>query len=117
LRVKANGAQEVEPIVQMEMGKFAPRPIDLGPDLGANSDRVFLVLFGTGLRGRSGLASALARIGCDDAMIAFAGAQGALVGVDQINLLIPRSQSGRGELEVALTVDGATANPVRINIK
>ncbi len=46
----------------------------------------------------------------------FAGAQGGYAGLDQINLRIPRSLVGRGEVEIALTVDDQPANLVRINI-
>ena len=39
------------------------------------------------------------------------------VGLDQINLRIPRSLAGSGEAEVKVMIDGQSANPVRINIK
>jgi uncharacterized protein (TIGR03437 family) len=42
--------------------------------------------------------------------------QGDFAGLDQINLRIPRSLVGRGEVEVVVSVDGQTANPARINI-
>ena len=41
----------------------------------------------------------------------------AFAGLDQVNLLLPRSLAGRGDVDVALTVDGKAANIVRINIK
>src|SRR5262249_16295468 len=55
LRAKADGSQSYEAILRLNEGqnKFVPIPIDLGPDLGAESDQVFLVLFGTGIRHRS----------------------------------------------------------------
>jgi uncharacterized protein (TIGR03437 family) len=93
------------------------RPIDLGPDLGSNSDQVFLVLYGTGFRFRSSLENVVARIGGEIAPVHFAGAQGDFVGLDQINIQIPRSLIGRGEVNLALTVDGKQANIVKINIK
>ncbi len=46
-----------------------------------------------------------------------AGAQGQLVGLDQTNILIPRSLIGRGPVDVVLTVDGKAANTVRINVQ
>src|SRR5262245_51717206 len=118
VRVKPDNSQEIEAVAQLDSAtnKFIPRPIDLGPDAGAGADRVFLVLFGTGMRGHSGLSRIIARIGCDEAAVSFVGAQG-LAGLDQANMLIPRSQSGRGEVTVALTVDGATTNSVKISIK
>jgi uncharacterized protein (TIGR03437 family) len=39
------------------------------------------------------------------------------VGLDQANVRLPRNLIGRGEVDVALVVDGKTANTVRIGIK
>jgi uncharacterized protein (TIGR03437 family) len=47
----------------------------------------------------------------------FASAHGSLVGVDQINLRIPRSQAGRGKVDLMLQVDGKTANAASLNIR
>lgn len=115
LRVKANGAQSFEPVAQFNAstGQFVAVPIDLGPA----TDQVFLILFGTGLRNRTSLANVIATIGGTGAQTLFAGAQGSLVGLDQVNLGIPRNLLGRGDVDVALTVDGVVVNPMRINIK
>jgi uncharacterized protein (TIGR03437 family) len=93
------------------------RPIDLGPELGSNSDQVFLVLYGTGFRFRSSLANVIARIGGEIAPVHFAGPQGDFVGLDQINIQIPRTLVGRGEVNLVLTVDGHQANVIKINVK
>jgi uncharacterized protein (TIGR03437 family) len=37
--------------------------------------------------------------------------------LDQVNLRLPRSLAGRGEVELALTVDGREANRVKVQIK
>jgi uncharacterized protein (TIGR03437 family) len=47
----------------------------------------------------------------------FAGAQNDFVGLDQINLLLPRSMAGRGDVDVAVSVDTLPANVVKISIK
>jgi uncharacterized protein (TIGR03437 family) len=47
----------------------------------------------------------------------FAGTVPGLVGLDQINLPLPRSLAGSGEVSLTLTVDGRAANPVRISIR
>jgi len=119
LRIKADGKQTYEPVGQFDpvQQKFAAAPIDLGPDLGSNSDQVFLILFGTGLRNRNSLADVKTQIGGVDVPPAFAGAQGDLLGLDQINLLLPRSLAGRGKVDVVLTVDGLTANGVSVSMK
>lgn len=115
LRVTAAGAQISEPISRFDSGqnKFVPVPIDLG----AATDQVFLVLFGSGFRFRSSLINVSATIGGIPVIVQFAGAQGDFVGLDQLNLLLPRTLIGRGEVDLVLTVDGKPANTMRVNIK
>jgi uncharacterized protein (TIGR03437 family) len=122
LRIKADGTRINEPVFQFDaaQNKFVPLPIDLGPDMGAASDQVFLILFGTGFRFRSDIAAVTARIGGAtgvDAPVGYAGEQGEFVGVDQFNLLLPRALAGRGEVTVAVTVDAKRANVVGVNIR
>ncbi|MEP7272353.1 MAG: hypothetical protein ABI882_12685 [Acidobacteriota bacterium] len=115
LRVKIDGSQSYEPIAQFDaaQGKFIARPLDLGPE----GEQVYLILFGTGIRQRRELSAAIATIGGAYADVSYAGAQGDLVGVDQVNVLVPRSLAGRGEVDVLLTVEAQMANAVRVNIK
>ncbi|MDX2032374.1 MAG: family 10 glycosylhydrolase [Blastocatellia bacterium] len=115
LRVLAGGTQMTEPVAQFNpmSNRFVPRPIDLG----AEGDQTFLILFATGLRERSSLAGVAARIGGLPVEVAYAGPQGGLVGLDQLNLPLPRALAGRGEVEVVLLVDNYPANVVRINVK
>ena len=61
--------------------------------------------------------AAKAKIGGVDADVKFIGAQNDFAGLDQINILVPRSLAGRGEVDLILTVDGVQANVVRISIK
>lgn len=115
LRVKANGDQIYEPVATFDaaQGRFVATPIDLG----AQSDLVYLILYGTGLRFRSGLSGVTATIGGANANVLYAGGQTGLTGLDQTNVLLPRGLAGRGEIDVALTVDGKTSNTVKVNIK
>ena len=115
LRIKADGSRSNEPVAQFDasQNRFVARPIDLG----AADEQVFLILAGTGFRYRSSLSAASATIGGAAATVAFVGAQGDFVGLDQANILLPRVLIGRGEVDVALTVDGQTANTVRISVK
>ncbi|MBI1760370.1 MAG: hypothetical protein HYR56_02945, partial [Acidobacteria bacterium] len=115
LRIKANGAQSFETIARFDTAtqRFVSTPIDLGPA----GEQVFLLLFGTGLRGRSALTATTALIGGVNAEVSFAGAQGDLVGLDQVNVAVPRTLIGRGEVDIVLTVDGKATNVVRVNIK
>jgi uncharacterized protein (TIGR03437 family) len=114
LRTSGN-SQSIEAIMRYDTSqqKFLPIAIDLG----STNDQVFLVLFGTGLRNRSSQANVTVRIGGVNADVAFAGAQGTMSGLDQVNARIPRSLIGHGETEVVLTVDGKQANSVKVQIK
>src|SRR5262249_5957641 len=90
-------------------GSFAPNPIDLSPA----GDRVFLVLYCTGVRkaadpnGDGNLNETVrALIGGVEVTPLFVGPQGGFVGLDQINLEIPRSLIGRGLVSLAITAAG-----------
>ncbi len=115
LRVAGDGTQSFEPVAVFDQAqnRFVARPIDLGPE----TDQVFLILFGSGIRGRSALTSVTAQIGGVPATVSYAGSQGGFVGLDQINLRLPRDLAERGEIDVGLTVDGVAANRVRVSIK
>lgn len=115
LRIKADGSQTFEPVVVFDPVKadFAAVPIDLGNP----SDQVFLLIYGTGIRKRSELSAVSVQVGGVPTQINFAGAQTDFVGLDQINALLPRTLIGRGDADVVVSVDGQTANTVRVNIK
>lgn len=122
LRIKADGTRSFEPVAQFDasQNRSVAIPIDLGPDLGAASDQVFLLLFGTGVRFHSGLSAVTARIGGApgvDAPVFYAGPQGDFVGLDQLNLPLSRSLAGRGEVVISVTVDGKRANFVSVSIR
>jgi uncharacterized protein (TIGR03437 family) len=112
LRVGPNGSQQFEPVAQFDQSQnqFVPRPLDLG----LGRDKLYLVLFGTGLRHRPSATPAVVRIGGVEADAIYAGAQGGFVGLDQVNVLVPQTLAGRGEVDVTVTVDGRTSNPVRV---
>ncbi len=88
-------------------------PIDLGPA----SDNVYLVLYGTGIRNRSDLTKAQATIGGVALPVLYAGQHCCYIGVDQINVQLPRSLAGRGDVDVTLNVDGKAANTIKVNVK
>jgi len=115
VRVKPDGSQQFESIVSLDtsQNKYVAAPIDLGSD----TDRVVLVLFGTGWRNQSSLSAFSVKIGGTNAQVQFAGKQPMLPGLDQLNALIPRSLIGSGEVDVELIVDGISANKVKIAIR
>ena len=114
LRVKGDGSRSYDPIAQFDaaQNRYVTRSLDLG----TAGDQVYLVLFGTGIRHRNSHSSVIATIGGVYAEVSFAGPQGDYVGLDQLNVLVPRSLAGRGEVDVLLTVEAQIANPVRIQI-
>jgi len=92
-------------------GVLQPVPIDVG----TGSDQVFLNLYGTGIRNHAQPVTAM--IATTASPVAFAAAQGAFVDEDQINVQVPQSLRGAGRVNLVLTVDGQTTNPVAIQIK
>lgn len=120
-RVKANGSQTIEPVGQYDAvaKKWNTLPIDLGPE----SESVFLVLFGTGVRGSDATQAPVVCYFKTDAttfipMVAdYAGKQNDFVGVDQINVRLPRSLMGKGEISLYITGSGNTfSNTVKIRV-
>jgi uncharacterized protein (TIGR03437 family) len=112
LRVAATGAQTALEVFHAAQGGFVATPLDLG----AATDQVILELFGTGIRGRTALAAVTATIGGQDAEVLYAGAQGGYAGLDQVNIRVPRSLIGRGDVDVVLRVDNKMANAVVVRI-
>ncbi|MCU1258448.1 MAG: repeat containing protein, partial [Bryobacterales bacterium] len=115
LRIAGDGTQSYEPVAQFDAAQnsYVSRPIDLG----AATDQVFLLLFGTGIRGRSTLAAVSTQVGGAVVETLYAGPQSEFAGLDQINVRLPRSLAGSGEIDVRMSVDGKQANVVRVNVK
>ena len=115
IRVKPNDEQSREPLARLDAttGKHVPVPIDLGPA----GEAIILELYGTGLRGRSAQSAVSATIGGVAAGIEYADRQPGFLGLDQVNIRVPRSLLGRGAVDLALTVEGKPANLVRLQIK
>ena len=110
LRVAANGTRTQDLI--FDPNTRASVPIDLGSE----SDEIFLLLFGTGIRGFT--SQVTATVGGENVPVLSAVAQGQFVGLDQVNVgPLPRSLAGRGEVDIILTADGKQANTVTVNIQ
>jgi uncharacterized protein (TIGR03437 family) len=93
-------------------GAIVANPISVG---GA-TDQAYLILFGTGLQaaGTSGVTVTVGGVGC---VVAYAGVQGSFTGLDQVNVLLPPSLAGKGNVTVQLTANGIAANPVNLTIQ
>jgi uncharacterized protein (TIGR03437 family) len=114
LRITSNSQQLFEPVFQYDssQGRFVAKSINFGDP----SDHLYLILFGTGLRNRHDLSTVAVTIGGLQVPVLYAGPN-TDPGVDQLNIELPRSLSGRGDVDVTLSVDGKAANTVRINLR
>jgi uncharacterized protein (TIGR03437 family) len=99
LRIHSDGRLSYDPIWRLAFGE---------------EEQLILVLFGTGLRHHQGRVSA--QIGAIQLPVLYAGPQGEFAGLDQLNLSLPRSLAGSGEMILKLSVDGHPANPLRLVI-
>lgn len=114
-RNKPNSVVVYEEVARFDsaQNRIVPVPIDLSIE----GDEVFLLLYGTGLRFHGGLSTINAQIGGIESQVLYADRHNIYVGVDQVNLRLPANLKGRGEVNVELTMQGQTANPVRILIR
>lgn len=118
LRIR-NGVQTYEPVSQLSGGSQVPLDVDLGPA----SDVVYLLLNGTGLRSRTSAGNisvslgALASRPLNPNNFEDAFAVDGFVGLDQANVLLPRTLIGAGLINVSLTVDGKPSNVIQLKIK
>ncbi len=117
LRVRGDGSEQYEPVARFDATVNPPRFVSVPLDLGPETDRVFLILYGTGIRFHSGMTAVRARIGLTEVRVEYAGPAPGFIGLDQVNVLLERELMGRGEVDVALEFDGQTANNVRVNIR
>src|SRR5262245_13026821 len=109
LRVKADGTQVSESLYQRDAsGAIIPKPIDLGPE----GEKVFLILFLTGIgHATSPKPPFDARQNVNIRVIAngyslkpaYAGPQGDFAALDQINVELPRGFLGNSTLKIAVT--------------
>ncbi len=115
VRVSTNGAQNYEDINRYDSAqqRYVALPIEFRP----GTSFIVLALFGTGWRYRSAQTATTVTIGGVNAPVQYVGEQPSFIGLDQINVELPRALVGRGEVEVAVMVDGRQANTVKINLK
>jgi uncharacterized protein (TIGR03437 family) len=112
IRVSADGTQTVEPAYALNSaGSFSASPINMG----AATDQVYLVLFGTGIAaaGASGVTVTVAGV---NAPVLYAGS-GGFAGVDQVNVQLPSSLAGKGNVNIQVTASGTLANSVQVTIQ
>jgi uncharacterized protein (TIGR03437 family) len=86
-------------------------------DLGPSGTSVYLSLYGTGIRHLSGLSGVTVMADGVPLQVSYAGKQDTYPGLDQVNVLLDRSLIGKGVVNLQMTIDGVSANPVQINIR
>jgi uncharacterized protein (TIGR03437 family) len=104
LRVKADGQQVYEALGE-------------SIDVSQPGEKVFLILYGTGWRGRSSEERVQIFLGGLNLPALYSGSVSGLVGLDQINVELPSSLAGRGLLRLVTQVDGWPANTIQFTIK
>ncbi len=83
------------------------------------AQKVFLLLFGTGIRGVLGDGIVSATLGGADVTVSGTAIQSEFVGLDQVNIgpLDRDTFQGRGEVDLILTVGDKIANTVTVNFQ
>ena len=114
LRIKADGAQAYELISRFDQASQKVVAVPIEPAV--VNEQVFLVLYGTGMRYHGGLNGVSLNLGGTPVGTSYLGVSG-LAGLDQLNARLPASLAGRGEIDLVLSVDGKTANTVKLTFK
>ncbi len=116
VRVAPDGSQIRQFAFDCSAGtsKCMPAAIDLGsPD-----DEVVLLLFGTGIRGRSGLDGVKTLPFLEQLFdVLYAGPQSEYPGLDQVNLRIKAVPGMPPDLPLQLFIDGRCTNEVKLRFK
>lgn len=117
-RVHPDGTYVYEQVSTYDAGsgQFVAAPIAF------NGDSLYLLLYGTGFDGASGASGTKVAIGQawfegPLMSVTYSGPAPGYAGEDQIDVALPSSLAGSGQVILTVTVDGATANPVTIAFK
>lgn len=108
IRVQKGGQSPV-PVFACSTTGCSPVPIELSA--GAP---VYLTLYGTGLRRQQ---NATATVKGISVPVLYAGSQPGFPGLDQVNVELPVSLRGSGEVEIVVTSDGRSSNPVYVAVR
>ena len=113
IRISSSGTQTIENVYsESASGGVTPNPISLG----SSTDKVVLALYGTGFD--SAVTSTVtATVNGVSATVLYAGPGGGFPGLDQVNLQLPASLAGKGNVNVQLSFGGIAATPVQITIQ
>jgi uncharacterized protein (TIGR03437 family) len=108
----SNGTQTPIQVYKVNSaGAVVANPINLG----SASDQVYLELYGTGIQA-AGTSNVQVTVGGTSVPVQYAG-KSSFEGEDQVNILLPHSLAGAGNVTVQVTASGIAANPVQITIQ
>jgi uncharacterized protein (TIGR03437 family) len=107
----SGGKQTPIQVYKVSGGAVVANPINLG----SASDQVYLELYGTGIQA-AGTSNVEVTVGGMKVPVEYAG-KSTFEGEDQVNILLPHSLAGAGNVTVQVTASGITANPVQITIQ
>jgi len=115
LRIVPGGTQIYEPVAQYNVQQkiFVPVPIDVG----GTGEQVYLIIFGTGIRGRRTLNDVTAQLGGVNLPVSYAGPAPGFEGLDQVNVLLPANPRNRGLLNLLVSVASDASNTVQVHIR
>jgi uncharacterized protein (TIGR03437 family) len=109
--VSASGQQSTVLTFQVVNGAVVAVPLNLKA-----CQETVLELWGTGIDAATA-STVEVTIGGLDATVLYAGPQGIYPGVDQVNVVIPQSLAGGGNVPVVLSIGGVTSNTVNVTIQ
>lgn len=111
IRTTSSGHQTTENLYTLDgSGNVVAAPVNI------SQDQVFLAFYCTGIRHASASKVSVI-IGDVKLPVTFAGAQGSFVGLDQVNVQLPATLAGSGDVPLVLMVEGHQSNTARITIQ
>jgi uncharacterized protein (TIGR03437 family) len=112
----SGGVQSFEAVATFDPN--LPGYVPIESDMGPAGDEIYLLLYGTGFRGNTGLPNVTAMVGDTSPAVFYAGEAPGFIGLDQANLgPLSRTLIGKKLVNIVLTVDGIMSNTVQISIK
>ena len=114
VRSKPGQQQSWEPVFLMDgAGNIVAKPIVFGT---ADED-LFLVLYCTGVRGHHAGQAVTVQLGSLTLAADYAGPQLQYEGLDQINIKLPRTLAGTGNVSISVKVDGSSSNTASVTFR
>ena len=110
IRVAPDGGQTPQVSFACVDGNCNPVPLDMG----GSAEQFVLSLYGTGIRGVSNVEAVRGTVNGFPVQVLYAGRQPTFAGLDQVNLLIPKTFAGAGIVAVQLVVEGQPSNLVNV---